>query len=162
MIDSEAIIAERCIRNPDALSPPPLDNHIWSLAFKLNSDGLRGQYLTKLSTIGYKCMRASKVYEIQRTIELKSGVQCRLYMDLFDVGEGVVQGLFLDRFRFSWIFFEIENPMKRVLIDCHQPFGVHVHFDSGPQESVRAQTLNDVREFFRNAIEAHFGEQIEV
>jgi hypothetical protein len=83
-------------------------------------------------------------------------------MDLFDVGKGKAKGLFLDRFRFSWIFFEIENPLHRVLVDCHEPFGVHVHYDDGPQIAVEARTLDDVREFFAAAIKKHFNEDVEV
>ena len=107
-------------------------------------------------------MGANKVFGVERIIELDSGVRCRLYMDLFDVGKGRAKGLFLDRFRFSWIFFEIENPMRRVLIDCHEPFGVHVHFDDGPQESIQAETLDDVRIYFSRAIKRHFGADVEV
>ncbi len=107
-------------------------------------------------------MKATRIFSIERIVELDSGVLYRLHMDLFDVGKGKAKGLFLDRFRFSWIFFEIENPMRRVLVDCHQPFGVHVHFDDGPQEPVEAKTLEGVREFFANAIEKHFGASVEV
>ncbi len=107
-------------------------------------------------------MKATRVFAIERIIELESGVLCRLHMDLFDVGEGKAQGLFLDRFRFSWIFFEVENPDRRVLVDCHHPYGVHVHYDDGPQESVTAKTLDDVREFFTAAIKKHFGANVEV
>ena len=52
--------------------------------------------------------------------------------------------------------------MRRVLVDCHKPFGVHVHYDGGPQEPVEAETLEDVRKFFTHAIEKHFGESVEV
>ncbi len=107
-------------------------------------------------------MKATKVFEVERIIELEAGVQYRLHMDLFDVGKGRAKGLFLDRFRFSWIFFEIENPMHRVLVDCHEPFGVHVHFDNGPQESVTAKTLDDVRKIFSAAIKKHFAADVEV
>lgn len=107
-------------------------------------------------------MKATKIFSIERIVELDSGVLCRLHMDLFDVSKGKAKGLFLDRFRFSWIFFEIENPMRRVLVDCHKPFGVHVHYDGGPQEPVEAETLEDVRKFFTHAIEKHFGESVEV
>lgn len=106
--------------------------------------------------------RAIKIFEIERIVEMKSGRPCRLFMDLFDAGDSSGDGLFLGRFRFSWIFFEIENPMKRVLIDCHRPFGVHIHLDDGPQELLAAQTLDDVREFFSAAIKSHFGEDVEV
>ncbi len=68
-------------------------------------------------------MKATKIFSIERIVELDSGVLCRLHMDLFDVSKGKAKGLFLDRFRFSWIFFEIENPMRRVLVDCHKPSG---------------------------------------
>lgn len=107
-------------------------------------------------------MKATKVFAVERIIELESGVQCRLHMDLFDVGKGRANGLFLDRLRFSWIFFEVENPLRRVLVDCHQPYGVHVHFDEGPQESVKAETLDDVRKFFSDAIRKRFGLDVEV
>lgn len=107
-------------------------------------------------------MKATKVFTVERIIELGSGVQCRLHMDLYDVGKGRAKGLFLDRFRFSWIFFEVDNPLHRVLIDCHEPFGVHVHFDEGPQQTVSAETLDDVREFFAAAIKKHFGADVEV
>jgi len=121
------------------------------------------RYLTKISTIGkiHKA-KATKIFSVERIVELDSGVMCRLHMDLFDVGKGKAKGLFLDRFRFSWIFFEIENPMRRVLVDCHHPFGVHVHYDDGEHELVEAETLEDVREFFARAIENHFGARVEI
>ena len=68
----------------------------------------------------------------------------------------------MDRFRFSWIFFDIENPMRRVLIDCHEPFGVHMDFDEGPHELIEAETLDDVKEIFTAAIKRHFGADVEV
>jgi hypothetical protein len=107
-------------------------------------------------------MKAKRVFVVERIIELESGSVCRLHMDLYDVGKGRAKGLFLDRFRFSWIFFDVEDPMRRVLVDCHEPFGVHVHFDDGPQESVEAETLDDVRDFFAAAIKKHFGVDVEV
>ncbi len=119
--------------------------------------------MTNISTIDtlFK-VKATKIFSIERIVELDSGILCRVHMDLFDVGKGKAKGLFLDRFRFSWIFFEIENPMRRVLIDCHQPFGVHVHFDDGPQVPVEAETLEDVRKVFARAIQKHFGASVEV
>jgi len=107
-------------------------------------------------------VKATQVFNVERVVELETGMLCRLHMDLFDVGEGKAKGLFLDRFRFSWIFFEIENPLHRVLVDCHKPFGVHVHFDDGKQEPVEVRTLDEVREFFSNAIKKHFGADVEV
>lgn len=107
-------------------------------------------------------MKATKVFAVERIIEFESGVRYRLYMDLFDIGKGKAKGLFLDRFRFSWIFFEIENPMRRVLIDCHEPFGVHMHFDDGPHQLMNAETLNDVREIFTAAIKKRFGVDVEI
>jgi len=107
-------------------------------------------------------LKATKVFSVERIIELDSGIHCRLHMDLFDVGKDRAKGLFLDRFRFSWIFFEVENPLRRVLVDCHEPFGVHVHFDEGPQEAVKAETLDDVRQVFAAAIKKHFGADVEV
>jgi hypothetical protein len=107
-------------------------------------------------------VKATKVFSVERIVELKSGMTCRLCMDLFDVGKGKAKGLFLHRFRFSWIFFEIENPMHRVLVDCHEPFGVHVHYDDGPHQPVECETLDDVREIFAAAIKKHFNEDLEV
>ena len=52
--------------------------------------------------------------------------------------------------------------MNRVLVDCHLPFGVHVHYDDGQQEPVEAETLEDVRKFFAHAIKKHFGASVEV
>ncbi len=107
-------------------------------------------------------MKATRIFLIERIVELETGVLCRLHMDLFDAGQGRAEGLFLDRFRFSWIFFEIENPMHRILVDCHKPFGVHVHFDDGLQVLVKAETLDDVRSFFGEAILQHFGAKLEI
>ncbi len=107
-------------------------------------------------------MKATRVFSVERVVPLESGLVCKLHMDLFDVGKGRAKGLFLDRFRFSWICFEVENPMRRVLIHCYEPFDVHVHFDDGPQQSVEARTLDEVREFFAAAIKKHFGAEVEV
>lgn len=58
-------------------------------------------------------------------------------------------------------FFEVENPARRVLVDCHKPFGVHVHFDDGPQIRLGVQTVDEAREAFAAAIKKHFGADVE-
>lgn len=107
-------------------------------------------------------VKATKIFSVDRLVETDSGLICRLRMDLFDVEPRRSKGLFLDRFRFSWIFFEIENPARRVLVDCHPPLGAHVHFDEGPQQPIEAETLDEVRNFFVAAIKKRFDVDVEV
>lgn len=107
-------------------------------------------------------MKATQIFVVERIIESESGVLYRLHMDLFDLGKGRANGLFLNRFRLSWIFFEVENPDRRVLVDCHSPFGTHLHFDSGPRQAVAAETLAEVRDIFAAAIKNHFGLDVEL
>ena len=66
-------------------------------------------------------------------------------------------------FKFSWIAFDPENPMKRVLFDCHPPKGPHFHLDGDLDGQPFAWvTLEESVALFRKKVEEHFGKLVAV
>jgi hypothetical protein len=79
-------------------------------------------------------------------------------MDLFEISPAPIAGLFLEKYRLSWIAFLADDPDRRVLVDSHAPVGLHFHLDSGHQISVDVNTLEEALRFFEQKIIEHFGE----
>jgi hypothetical protein len=64
-------------------------------------------------------------------------------------------------FRFSWIAFDPENPMRRVLFDSHPPKGPHFHIDEDPEgQAFTWESIDAAIQLFREKVAAHFGELI--
>lgn len=81
-----------------------------------------------------------------------------MVMDLFEITPAPRAGLFLEKYRLSWIAFLESDPERRVLIDSHPPVGLHFHVDSGPQILVELKTLKEALQFFEKKVIEHFGE----
>ena len=79
-------------------------------------------------------------------------------MDLFEITPGPRAGLFLEKYRLSWIAFLEADPERRVLMDSHPPVGVHFHLNSGDQILIDLKTLDEAFRFFEQKIIEHFGE----
>jgi len=110
-------------------------------------------------------MRTTEIFNIDRIIELKTGILCKLHMDLYLISESPIEikGLVdFKNLRLSWIFFEVENPMNRVLMDNHKPIGLHIHYNDGEQVPVQATNILEAQDIFFAAIKLHFGAEIEV
>ncbi len=90
-------------------------------------------------------------------IEIKGGGSLIVVMDLFEITPAPRAGLFLERYRLSWIAFLADDPDRRVLMDSHIPVGLHFHLDSGPQVSVEVKTLEEALTFFEQKVIEHFG-----
>jgi hypothetical protein len=100
-----------------------------------------------------RCLFAEK-----RALKTKAGGTLVIAMDLYDISPSPVDGLFLERFRLSWIAFDFENPDKKVLVDSHPPVGLHYHFDNGDQIKLELTTLDEALMFFETKVIEHFGE----
>lgn len=62
-------------------------------------------------------------------------------------------------FKFSWIAFDTDNHMRRVLFDSHPPKGPHFHID----DDMEGQRFNwisteDTIRLFHEKVAEHFGE----
>jgi hypothetical protein len=66
-------------------------------------------------------------------------------------------GLFLNQFKISWHACLVENPFCMILVDCHKPFGLHIHIDNGDRASFESETLEEAFAFFQQKIKSHFG-----
>ena len=100
---------------------------------------------------------SNRIAAFRDVIEIKSGGSLIVVMDLFEITPAPRAGLFLEKYRLSWIAFLEENPNRRVLMDSHAPVGLHFHLDSGPQISVDLKTIEEALEFFEQKVIAHFG-----
>ena len=67
---------------------------------------------------------ATLIMRRSASIEYENGQIVSIRMDLFAI-EGNASGA--DRFRFSWIAFDFEEPDRSVLFDNHPPKGPHFH-----------------------------------
>ena len=72
-------------------------------------------------------MKALKLFSISRVFESNKGESFRLHMDLFLLPDAVASKRQLSQYRLSWTFFNSENPDLRILMDNHEPIGLHVH-----------------------------------
>jgi hypothetical protein len=98
------------------------------------------------------------LFSEKRTLKTKAGLILVLVMDLYEIFPSPVDGLFLERFKLSWIAFDFENPSIKVLVDSHPPIGLHYHLNDGDQIKVKLTTLAEALMFFETKVIAHFGE----
>lgn len=83
-------------------------------------------------------------------------------MDLFKLAEGHPKS-FPDGYRFSWIAFDPDMPNERILFDCHDPKGPHVHIDNDPDgDPIEWTTLDNAYELFFERVRNRFGEYEEL
>ena len=66
-------------------------------------------------------------------------------------------------FRFSWIAFDTDNPMRRVLFDSHLPKGPHYHLDDDQEgQPFEWSSVPEAIRLFREMVAEHFGELREI
>ncbi len=102
-------------------------------------------------------MKATLLFESQQLFVTKRGESVGIQMDLYKLpGRG-------GKFRFSWIAFDANDPLRRVLFDSHPPKGPHFHVNED-QEGVPFKwiSLEDSIRLFRKKVREHFGELEEI
>ena len=108
-------------------------------------------------------MKATLLLESHQLFVTDAGGTVEIHMDLYKVDEsadgrshGSEPG---SEFRFSWIAFDSDNPMRRVLFDSHPPKGPHFHVDDDSKGQPFAWvSVPDAIQLFRKTVEEHFGE----
>lgn len=98
------------------------------------------------------------LFRRKRVVARRDGGSVVLVMDVYEVVPEGRKGLFLDRFRLSWIAFDPSDPEVRVLFDSHPPVGLHCHVDGGPKKALKAETLDEALLQFEWKVTQHFGE----
>lgn len=83
-------------------------------------------------------------------------------MDLYKVPSASSDVFDLTLYKLSWIFFNSEEPDRRVLMDNHKPIGLHLHINQGPQIPVTAMTIEEAKKIFVENIKKHFDFDLEV
>lgn len=79
-------------------------------------------------------------------------------MDLYRLPRGHSKS-FPEGYRFSWIAYDSEDVMARVLFDCHHPKGPHVHVDQDPSgKAVEWVSLESSYERFFKIVRDRFGD----
>ncbi len=102
-------------------------------------------------------MKATLLLESHQLFVTKAGGIVEIHMDLYKVEDSA--GLSGSEFRFSWIAFDSDNPMRRVLFDSHPPKGPHFHVDDDSKGQAFAWvSVSDAIRLFREKVEEHFGE----
>ena len=66
-------------------------------------------------------MKATLLLDVHELFVTQAGGTVEVHMDLYEVTKKKGQ----PEYRFSWIAFDIDNPMRRILFDCHPPKGPH-------------------------------------
>jgi hypothetical protein len=98
------------------------------------------------------------ILDYSRVLSLKSGGMVVIRLDMFEVAPYPKEGLFLDKYKLSWIAFDPLEPGKRVLMDAHKPFGMHYHIDAGKQIPIQLENLEAALKFFEQKVREHFGD----
>lgn len=102
-------------------------------------------------------MEARLIFRIRFSLANPDRRLISVYMDLFELPVEAHES-YPERFKFSWIAFDLDRPELRVLMDCHPPKGPHIHLDLEevelPYEWVG---LHAARGHFRSLVLARFG-----
>lgn len=73
-------------------------------------------------------MKAFLLFESHQLFVTVAGATVEIHMDLYQLEKRAdVLG---SEYRFSWIAFDADDPMRRVLFDSHPPKGPHFHLDN--------------------------------
>jgi hypothetical protein len=68
-------------------------------------------------------MKATLLLEANELFTTRTGRTVEIQMDLYQLSG--TSGRDGNDYRFSWIAFDTEDPMRRILFDCHPPKGPH-------------------------------------
>ena len=101
-------------------------------------------------------MKARLVSQRRFLAESRKGKQVVVEMDLFEVS-GPGADLLPGGYRFSWIAFNAQNPLERVLFDSHPPKGPHFHIDNQKNEiKIEWTSLTQIEKLFFCMVSRHF------
>lgn len=106
-------------------------------------------------------VKASLLFERHQLFVTEAGKPVEIHMDLYRIEEASDDSD-AQAFRFSWITFDPDNPMRRVLFDSHPPKGPHFHIDEDPEgEPLTWVSVEAAIDLFRQKVTAHFGALVE-
>jgi hypothetical protein len=101
-------------------------------------------------------MKARLVSQRRFLVESRKGKQIVVEMDVYQVSGKDAETL-PGGYRFSWIAFNTQNPMERVLFDSHPPKGPHFHIDNRKNEiKLEWTSLAQVERLFFRIVARHF------
>ena len=102
-------------------------------------------------------MKATLVFHTKVVITVTGQRSISVEMDLYKLPSA--QGGYPDGYKFSWIAFDPNEPLERILFDIHPPKGPHLHIDGDPVGTPYVWLgLSEAEEFFVSQTEARFGE----
>jgi hypothetical protein len=106
-------------------------------------------------------MKASLLFERHQLFITESGKLVEVHMDLYKIKEAdAPDGSDL---KYSWIAFDPDNPIRRVLFDAHPPKGPHFHIDEDSDgEPFEWKSVDAAIQLFHEKVTAHFGELVAV
>lgn len=106
-------------------------------------------------------MKAELVFKRKFAVTTRAGRRIVVFADLYRLPKPEKKSG-AEKFKFSWIAFDSENESRRVLMDCHEPKGPHIHFDDDKDGQVFRWTGIDAAwVMFFDTIRSHFGDLIE-
>ena len=101
-------------------------------------------------------MKATLLFKSKFAVALEDGRELTIFMDCYQLNGHAMT--FAKDYRFSWIAFDAEAPVKKVLMDQHPHKKAHLHFDD-KEESIETEflDLDEAIAYFFKAVERHFG-----
>ncbi|OFZ82726.1 MAG: hypothetical protein A2583_05130 [Bdellovibrionales bacterium RIFOXYD1_FULL_53_11] len=102
-------------------------------------------------------MDATLLFKTRFVVECKSGRVVMVYMDLFRLPPGHPDS-YPEGLRFSWIAFDPDDDSLKVLFDCHDPKGAHIHINNGKPTPIKWTSVDDAQGLFFSAIREVFGD----
>lgn len=106
-------------------------------------------------------MKASLIYDFEYTVNLPDNRKLTVSMDLYRIDAIEAPLDYPEGYKFSWIAFNPDNNLERVLVDCHKGKGPHFHIDEeGQGISFEWTSLDDAMELFAKKVKDRFGVDI--
>jgi hypothetical protein len=104
-------------------------------------------------------MKSQLVFELKDTWDFRFGGTANIRMDCYKISDDID---FTKAFVLSWIAYDPEDTLKRVLMDQHQGRPCHFHIDDKVVELERPpRDFNEAYDIFRAEVVKYFGEILE-
>ena len=101
-------------------------------------------------------MKATLIDKRSFVVISKKNITIIIKMDLYKI-HGKNANQHPEGFRFSWIAFNSEDPVQKILFDSHPPKGPHFHIDNDPVGiSIEWSSLELTEQLFFNLVAHHF------
>ncbi len=102
--------------------------------------------------------KATRIFSKQFELRCANDRTIVVFMDLYKLPNGHPLS-FPEGYRFSWIAFDPSDETAKVLFDCHEPKGPHIHVDSDSTGvPFEWRSLDDAYAFFFAKVRQRFGE----